>query len=454
MENKINRRSFLKNSALVGGALGTVGVGGNAFLSSCSDSKPKIVPLKAPGTYYIPELPDKATDGKVLKVGLIGCGGRGSGAINNLLDAANGITVTALGDAFKDKVDGVVNNLQKRNIVVPEDKRFYGLDAYQKVTDSDVDILIVATPPFFRPIHFKYAVEKGKHIFLEKPLFVDAAGYRSVVASAKQAAAKNLTVLTGNQRHHQRNYVEAYKKVMEGYIGEITGGVVYWNGTVPWTVLPKPNLSDGENFLRNWVNWTWLSGDHIVEQHCHNLDVFTWFSGLRPVSALGMGSRARRPSGDQFDFFSIDFLMENGIHMHSMCRQISGCSGPIAEFIQGTKGTFSTLNNETVIKDLAGNEIWKFDKEAEKEQFKQRDPYTLEHVNWINCIRGNKPMEMASDFVIANMAACMGRDSAYSGRLIDWENATSREQDFTPADFSLTGKMDLSGYLIPVPGRP
>ena len=454
MENKINRRSFLKNSALVGGALGTVGVGGNAFLSSCSDSKPKIVPLKAPGTYYIPELPDKATDGKVLKVGLIGCGGRGSGAINNLLDAANGITVTALGDAFKDKVDGVVNNLQKRNISVPEDKRFYGLDAYQKVTDSDVDILIVATPPFFRPIHFKYAVEKGKHIFLEKPLFVDATGYRSVVATAKQAAAKNLTVLTGNQRHHQRNYVEAYKKVMEGYIGEITGGVVYWNGTVPWTVLPKPNLSDGENFLRNWVNWTWLSGDHIVEQHCHNLDVFTWFSGLRPVSALGMGSRARRPSGDQFDFFSIDFVMENGIHMHSMCRQISGCSENVAEFIQGTKGTFSTLNKETVIKDLAGNEIWKYNKEAEKEQFKQTGPYTLEHVNWINCIRGNKPMEMASDFVIANMAACMGRDSAYSGRLINWENATSREQDFTPADFSLTGKMDLSGYLIPVPGRP
>jgi len=453
MENKINRRSFLKNSALVGGALGTVSIGGNSFLTSCAEDKgPKYIPLKAPGTFYVPELPEKATDGKALKVGLIGCGGRGTGAVGNLLAASDGITVTALGDSFKDKVDGFANSLQNRKtpIVIPEDKRFIGLDAFQKVIDSDVDIVIIATPPAFRPQHFKYAVEKGKHVFLEKPLFVDAAGYRSVVATAKQAAAKNLAILTGNQRRHERCYVESYKKIMEGYIGEITGGVVYWNGTVPWTNLPKPNLSDGENFLRNWVNWTWLSGDHIVEQHCHNIDVFTWFTGLKPVSALGMGSRARRPSGDQFDFFSVDFIMENGIHMHSMCRQISGTTTNVSEFIQGAKGSW---HSSGIIKDLAGNEIWKYDREAEKEQFKQNDPYTLEHVNWINCIRGNKPMEMASDFAIANMAACMGRDSAYTGRLIDWERATTREQDLIPADFSLTGKMDLSGYAVPIPGR-
>jgi len=450
MENKINRRSFLKNSALVGGALSTVSLSSSAILTSCSDNGPKYVPLKAPGSYYIPELPEKASEGKALKVGLIGCGGRGSGAVWNLLAAADGITVTALGDAFIDRLEGFVNGLQRRNITVPEDKRFIGLDAYQKVIDSDVDIVIIATPPAFRPLHFKYAVEKGKHVFLEKPLFVDTNGYNLVLGTAKQAAAKNLAILTGNQRRHQRVYVESYKKIMEGYIGEITGGVVYWNGTVPFTNHPKPNLSDGENFLRDWVNWTWLSGDHIVEQHCHNIDVFAWFSGLRPVKASGMGSRARRPSGDQYDFFSVDFTMENGIHMHSMCRQISGCSGNVSEFIQGTKGSWTSNG---VIKDLAGNEIWKYDGEKEKELFKQNDPYTLEHVNWINCIRGNKPLEMASDFAVANMAAIMGRDSAYSGRDVDWERATTRNQDLIPADFALTGKMDLSKFAVPVPGR-
>ena len=230
MENKMNRRSFLKNSALAGGALSTIGVGGNAILTSCSsntNTQAKLIPLKAPGTYYIPELPDMAKEGKELKAGLIGCGGRGKGAAYNFLNAANGVTITAIGDTFKDRVDDVSASLEKeKNIIVPEEKRFVGLDAYQKVIDSDVDVVIIATPPYFRPMHFKYAMEKGKHSFLEKPLCVDATGYRSIVATAKQAAAKNLAVVTGNQRHHQRSYVESYKKIMEGHIGEITGGVV------------------------------------------------------------------------------------------------------------------------------------------------------------------------------------------------------------------------------------
>jgi len=205
--------------------------------------------------------------------------------------------------------------------------------------------------------------------------------------------------------------------------------------------------------IRDWVNWKWLSGDHIVEQHCHNLDVFTWFSGLKPASALGFGGRHRRVTGDQYDFFSIDFVMENGIHLHSMCRQISGCAGPVSEFIQGTKGSWSTADNETVIRDLAGNIVWKYDKEAEKAQFQQNDPYTLEHVNWINCIRGNQPIEMASEFAVANMAAIMGRDSAYTGSKTEWGSATTMEQDFTPADLSLTGKMNMSGFVVPVPGK-
>ncbi|MDR0844157.1 MAG: Gfo/Idh/MocA family oxidoreductase, partial [Tannerella sp.] len=407
-ENSISRRSFLKSSALVGAA-GVVGTGGAATVltscgggnSSCNANKP----LKEPGSYYVPDLVDFAADGKELKAGIIGCGGRGSGAAFNFLAAANGITITALGDTFSDRVEDLAGKLKKdKNIDIPADKRFVGLDAYKQVIDSGVDMVIVATPPNFRPIIFQYAVEKGKHAFLEKPICVDPVGYRTIVATAKQAAAKGLSVVTGTQRHHQRSYVESYKQIMNGAIGEITGGTVWWNGGMLWYKDRAPGWSDGEWMIRDWVNWTWLSGDHIVEQHVHNLDVFTWFSGLKPKSAVGFGSRQRRVTGDQFDNFSIDFEMENGIHLHSMCRQVAETVGNVSEFIQGSKGSWSTQKGH-VIKDLAGNVIWKYDDETEKTNFKQTDPYTLEHVNWINHIRSGKPIEQASETAVANMAA-------------------------------------------------
>ena len=453
-ENSISRRNFLKSSALVGAA-GMVGTG--SVLTSCAGGEDKKVikytPLKAPGTYYIPDLAmNKAKDGRELKAGLIGCGGRGTGAAGNFLTAANGVTITALGDAFADKLESCANKLKAQfNIDIPADKRFVGLDAYKQVIDSGVDMVLVASPPFFRAEQFQYAVEKGKHCFLEKPLFVDAVGYRSALASSRQADQKNLCVVTGTQRHHQRSYIASYQQIMNGMIGDITGGAVYWNGTVPWTVLPKPGLSDGENLLRNWVNMIWLSGDHIVEQHCHNLDVWTWFTGMKPVSALGFGSRQRRPSGDQFDNFSVDIVMENGIHVHSMCRQIDGCAGGVYEFIQGTKGSWSS-EREHVIKDLAGNVIWKYDAEAEKAQFTQLDPYTLEHVNLINHIRAGVHINQAPEMAVANMAAVMGRQSSYTGELVTWDKMTTSDLDLRPKDLSLKGKMDLSVYKVPVPG--
>lgn len=439
------------------GALGAIGTGGAAgVLTSCSAGEknaPANKPLKEPGTYYIPELPDKAAEGQALKAGVIGCGGRGSGAAFNFLNAADGVTIVALGDTFQEQVDKLAAELKKeKNIDIPADKRFVGLDAYKQVIDSGVDVVIIATPPIFRPAHFQYLVEKNKHAFLEKPLFVDAAGYRTVMAAAKQAKAKNLCIVTGTQRHHQRNYVESYKKIMEGAIGEITGGCVYWNQNRLWFRERQPGWNDCEYMIKDWVNWKWLSGDHIVEQHVHNIDVFTWFSGLKPVKAVGFGSRQRRVTGDQYDNFSIDFTMDNGVHLHSMSRQIDGCANNISEFIQGTKGSWSTANNETVIRDNAGNEIWKFDKKAEKEQYKQDNPYVLEHVNLINCIRNKKPIEQASETAIANMAAVMGRESAYTGRETTWEAMTSSPLDYMPKDLNL-GKMDMSGFVVPVPGK-
>ncbi|HOV71895.1 MAG TPA: Gfo/Idh/MocA family oxidoreductase [Dysgonamonadaceae bacterium] len=455
-KNNLTRRTFLKSSAMAG-ALGVIGTTSSAgLLTSCSGggkSKNGNIPLKEPGSFYIPNLPDKAADGKELKAGVIGCGGRGSGAAFNFLNAANGVTIVALGDVFQEKVDSLAEKLKnEKNIDIPSNKRFVGLDAYKQVVDSGVDIIIDATPPFFRPEHFKYAVEKGKHCFLEKPICVDPVGYRTIIAAAKQAQAKNLCVVTGTQRHHQRSYVESYKKIMEGAIGEITGGVVYWNQSMLWYRERQPGWSDFEYMIRDWVNWKWLSGDHIVEQHVHNIDVFTWFTGLKPISAVGFGSRHRRITGDQYDNFSVDFTMENGIHFHSMCRQIDGCANNVSEFIQGTKGSWST-QGETVIKDLAGNIIWKYDPEAEKTNFSQTDPYTLEHVNLINCIRGNKPIEQASETAIANMAAIMGRESAYTGLETKWDTMTASPLDYTPKDLNM-GKMDMSAFTVPVPGKP
>lgn len=457
-DNNLTRRTFLKTSA-VAGAIGMVGTGGSAGLfTSCSGGGEKgksvHVPLKEPGSYYIPDLPDLAADGKELKAGVIGCGGRGSGAAMDFLNAANGVTIVALGDVFQDRVDSLADKLKsEKNIDIPADKRFVGLDAYKQVVDSGVDVIIDATPPFFRSSHFQYAVEKNKHCFLEKPICVDAVGYRTIIAAARQAQAKNLRVVTGTQRHHQRNYVESYKQIMDGAIGEITGGIVYWNQSMLWYRDRQPGWNDFEYMVRDWVNWKWLSGDHIVEQHVHNIDVFTWISGLRPVSAVGFGSRQRRITGDQYDNFSVDFTMENGIHLHSMCRQIDGCANNVSEFIQGTKGSWSTANGETVIKDLQGNVIWKYDGEAEKTAYTQTNPYTLEHVNWINSIRGNKPIEQASETAVSNMAAIMGRESAYTGQETTWEIMTASALDYTPKDLNI-GRMDMSGFTVPVPGKP
>ncbi|MEN6323209.1 MAG: Gfo/Idh/MocA family oxidoreductase [Proteiniphilum sp.] len=453
-ENNVTRRKFLKTSA-VAGTVGMLGTGTAGLFASCSSQSEKSknvnIPLREPGSYYIPELPDLATDGIELKAGLIGCGSRGSGAAMNFLNAANGVTIVSICDIFQEKVDTLAEKLKsEKNIDIPIEKRFWGLDAYKQVIDSGIDLVIVATPPFFRPEHFKYAVEKNIHCFLEKPICVDAAGYRTVVAAAKQAQAKKLCVVTGTQRHHQRSYVESFKQIMNGAIGEITGGTVYWNQRMLWYRDRNPQWNDFEYMVHDWVNWKWLSGDHIVEQHVHNIDVFTWFTGLRPKSAVGFGSRHRRVTGDQYDNFSIDFTMENGIHLHSMCRQIDGCANNVSEFIQGSKGSWSSREGH-VIRDLNENIIWQYDEEAEKENFKQTDPYTLEHVNLINCVRKNTPIEQATETTISNMAAIMGRESAYTGQEVTWDEMTAASQNYTPVDLNM-GKMDMTGFTVPIPG--
>jgi predicted dehydrogenase len=447
------RRDFLKVSALGAAAALTA----PAFLASCAGGAgsggAKLVPLKQPGESYIPELPDKAPDGKPLKAGLVGCGGRGTGAAVNFLRAANGVEIVALGDVFADRLQSTRDRLKKDfNTDIADNMCFLGFDSYQKVIDSGIDVVLLVTPPAFRPQHFKYATDKGIHSFLEKPVAVDAEGYRSMVATARIAASKNLCVVTGTQRHHQRSYIASYQKIMEGTIGEIRGGNVYWNQNQLWFRTKQAGWTDMEWMIRDWVNWTWLCGDEIVEQHVHNIDVFTWFSGLKPISAVGVGSRQRRVTGDGYDNFSIDFEFENGIHLHSMCRQIDGASGKNTEIIQGTKGVwYGGDNYDHHIVDLAGNEIWRFDKAAMEAQFTQNDPYTLEHVNWISHIRSGQPINQAEETAISTLAGVMGRDAAYTGATVTWDEESAKTHGIVPETLRFEN-VDMSKYAVPVPG--
>ena len=445
-KNKMNRRDFLQRSTILGVG-GIVGV--SALASACKG--PKYVPLRNPEDYYIPELPDKAIQGREIKVGVIGCGGRGSGAIQNLFDAADGIRLTALGDVFPDRLEGLRKMAaEKLGQEVPDENCFIGFDAYQKVIDSGVDMISDTTPPVFRPDHFKYAVQKGVHSFLEKPVAVDAKGYRTMMAAAKQAQAKGLCVVCGTQRHHQRPYVEAFRKIQEGYIGEITGGNVYWNQGMLWYRNREKGWSDMEWMIRDWVNWKWLSGDHIVEQHVHNIDVFLWMSGYKVAKATGFGARHRRITGDQYDQFSIDFEMENGVHLHSMCRQIDGCSNAVGEIIYGTKGSWNSFDHE--IKDLDGNVVWKFDNEKAETEFQQHNPYVLEHVDLVNHIRKGEPIDEATACAMSTLAGVMGRTAAYTGDTVSWDDMSQSEMDYLPEKLEI-GPMDMSGYTVQVPGK-
>jgi predicted dehydrogenase len=447
-KNSLSRRDFFSTTAIVG-AVGTIGAG--ALLASCTGGAPKLVPLQSLSGAYIPDLVDKAIDGKPLKAGLIGCGGRGSGAAQNFLTAGPNLQIVALGDLFQDRIDDCRKGLKEKfNVEVPDNMCFTGFDAYKKVIAAGVDLLIIATPPVFRPTHFEAAVEAGKHAFLEKPICVDAVGARLIMATAKKATAQGLCVVTGTQRHHQRSYVESFKQIQSGIIGDIVSGNVYWNQSMLWYKERKPEWSDMEFMVRDWVNWKWLSGDHIVEQHVHNLDVFSWFFGKKPVRAVGFGAKQRRLSGDQYDMFSVDYEYEGGVHVHSMCRQIDGCENNVSEFIQGTKGSWNSAKME--IADLQGKVLWKFDSEKEKADFKQTDPYVLEHVDLVNHIRANTAINQAEETAISCLTAVMGRQSAYTGAAVTWEEMSNSTLSYLPEKLEI-GPVDMSTYVIAVPGK-
>ena len=443
-ESGLNRRHFIGTAAVAG-----------AFLAACSSGSEQeqmiaLGPKIEPG-------PKTAPEGAPIRAGLIGCGGRGTGAALNFLEAGPALELVALADVFQDRIDGCRGQLkEQKGVEIPDDRCFIGFDAYQRVLDSDVDYVILATPPHFRPEQFRAAVESRKNIFMEKPVAVDPIGARSIMESAEKADAFGLKVATGTQRRHERSYIDTYNRIMEGAIGEIVAARCYWNQEQLWYKEHQKGWSDMEWMIRDWVNWCWLSGDHIVEQHVHNVDVINWFTNSHPVKAVGMGGRARRVTGDQYDSFAVDYYLDNGVHVLSMCRQVDGCATNVSEFIVGTKGS---SNCRDTIYGPNGDVVWSWKPEGmSEEQAKdeeardaaQTSPYVQEHIDLVTAIRNGTPMNEARNTATSTLVAIMGRTSAYTGQETNWDEMMGSEMRLGPDEYKL-GPVGIKPVL-PVPG--
>jgi predicted dehydrogenase len=425
--SSFDRRDFI-------GAVAVVGAG--ALLTRCGRTYPKVTFI------------DKAPDGPVLKAGLVGCGGRGTGAAQDFLKAGPSLQITALADVFPDRLQDTRKTLQeKANQKIADDQCFVGFDAYKKLIASGVDIVLLATPPHFRAEHLDAAIDAKKHVFMEKPVAVDPVGARSVMASGEKAKSFNLCVVTGTQRRHQREYIETYNRVANGAIGKITSARIYWNQSQLWFKEPQKGMSDMEAMIRDWVNWSWLSGDHIVEQHVHNIDVAHWFLGGTPTKAVGMGGRARRVTGDQFDFFAIDYTMTDGTHVESMCRQIDGCINSVSEYIVGTEGS---TNCKDTIFDKDGKIVWQYQEPGKEPGKSAFNPYEQEHVDLVNAIRTNQPINEAANVAKSTLVGIMGRISAYTGKEVTWDEMMQSNLRLGPKEYAL-GPVDIKAE-VPVPG--
>jgi len=393
-----------------------------------------------------------AAGSDVIKVGVIGCGGRGSGAAENVLMSAKGVTIHAIGDVFKFRVDGMSGHLGRLaqndrvkgrgNTVDVDGRCFVGLDAYKQVIDSGVNYVILATTPGFRPIHLEAAVAAGKNIFTEKPVGVDGPGIRKVLAAYEEAKQKGLHIVAGTQRRHQRPYLETMKRIHDGAIGDLVGGQFYWMQSILWEHISQlsrhPEIKgDVATQIFNWYNYTWLCGDHIVEQHVHNLDVMNWAFGTHPESAVGMGFRTRTDPkyGHIYDFFAIDYKMPKGIHTLSMCRQISDCASEVGEHLVGTKGTCHvdaySINGKRVA------------------QRGGTDAYVQEHTDLIESIRSGQPLNELKQVAESTLTAIMGRMSAYTGKEVKWEQALNSTEDSMPKELTLDMSKPVAEVAIP-----
>ncbi|ADQ16988.1 oxidoreductase domain protein [Leadbetterella byssophila DSM 17132] len=426
------RREFLKTSALLSGA---------ALVNS--------LPFQA--AYA-------AAGNDQIKVAVVGCGGRGTGAAFDALNSGVNMKIVALCDAFRDNLDRAYSSLKERfpeKVDVADSRKYVGFEGYKSAI-ADADVVILATSPGFRPIHFEEAVRQGKHVFMEKPVAVDIPGVRKVLAAAQIAKQKKLNVVVGLQRRYQTNYREAIKRIQDGAIGDVVAGQVYWNSGGVWVRPRQPQQTEMEYQMRNWYYFNWLCGDHIVEQHVHQLDVANWIKGSYPVSIQGTGSRAHRTAkeyGEIYDNFSIEMTYADGSVIFSQCAHFEGAANRVDETFQGTKGrTYLSANGQAVLYDWKGNEIYKHNPKGNP------NPYQQEHKELFEAIaKGEYKFDNAEYGAYSTLTGIIGRLACYTGKVIKWNKALESNISLMPDRFAWDANPkvlpDANGfYPVAVPG--
>lgn len=412
-----SRRDFLKtSSAVAGGVLAGL----------------------APGAF--------AAGSDVLKVGVIGCGGRGTGAAAQAMNADPNVQLVAMGDAFIDRLEGSLASLKESGlgakIAVDSDHKFVGFDAYKQVIDSGVDVVLLTAPPHFRPAHLAYAVEKGKHIFAEKPVAVDGPGIRSVFATSNTAKEKKLCLVSGLCWRYDYGMRATFDQIRSGAVGDIRAIQATYHTSTLKKFPRQPGWSDMEFQMRNWQHMVWLSGDFNTEQHVHSLDKVAWAMGDEPpVQCTGSGGRAARTgaeSGNVYDHFSVVYEYANGVKAFTSCRQIDGCSNDVSDHVFGTKGTCDIFAHSV---NVGGKTTWKF-------KGKKGDMYQTEHNELFAAIRNGTPINNGDYMTKSSLMAIMGRMSAYTGKTITWEEALNSKENLTPSAYDW-GNLTLAPIAVP-----
>lgn len=422
---KKERRDFLKSTSalLIGGAVLPLGFSQPAFASKSN----------------------------VLKVGLIGCGGRGTGAAVQALKADPNAVLTCMADTFQDHLENSYNAVSKANpeqVKVDKEHQFVGFDAYQKVLDSDVDVVLLTTPPAFRPGHFKAAIEAGKHVFCEKPVAVDAPGVRSVLESARKAKEKGLAVVSGFTFRYDFPKRALFERVNNGQVGEVLTVNTVRNGGGLWSKPRQPDWKNMEYQLRNWLYYDYLSGDYLVEMMCHSLDMMSWAMGDQlPVSATGTGGRQARVEeiyGNAWDHFAIEYDFANGAKGFHFSRQQKGCSNTNRVEIAGKEG-FGVVDIGKGTHEIYGANSWKYDGE-------KNNPYETQHEELFASIRAGKPMNEGELMANSTMLAVLGRMVGYSGQTLTWEDALKSEKVLGPSLEEYHWDLDWAVNPVAVPG--
>ncbi len=428
----INRRNFVRSSSFAAGAM----------MAS---------PLLA-GEYGFNNSADDA-----IKVALIGCGGRGSGAATQALSTNSNVKLVAMADAFMDRLEKALTHISgavdPSRIDVPESARFAGFDGYMKAMEL-ADVVILTTPPGFRPMHFQEAIKQDKHVFMEKPVATDAPGIRSVLETAREAKRKKLNVVVGLQRHYQTKYTEMMSIVHKGKIGDITSAQCYWNGAGVWVRPREEGQTEMEYQMRNWYYFNWLCGDHITEQHIHNLDVINWSKNSYPVRAQGMGGREVRKGidhGEIYDHHYVEYEYADGTILNSQCRHIKNCWNKVSESVCGTKGRADFGKGEIIGK--GGKVLYKHDDRNDA------NPYQVEHDMLFKAITdGVYEFADADNGAHSTMTSILGRMATYSGKMIEWDDALNSQISLLPQNLSWDADPrvlpDVAGhYPIAVPGE-